>query len=99
MPEWMATRILALLLGLSGGFAAHAFLAKVTGDVLTPYRTNHKPFSSDTSPCRRTVFRFALLAFPNLRAREAKLRRHVPVRPHMRRTRRRRPRAAPPRLR
>jgi hypothetical protein len=23
MPEWMATRILALLLGLSGGFAAH----------------------------------------------------------------------------
>jgi hypothetical protein len=23
MPEWMATRILALLLGLSGGFATH----------------------------------------------------------------------------
>jgi hypothetical protein len=23
MPEWMATRILALLLGLSGGFAVH----------------------------------------------------------------------------
>src|SRR5262245_34789519 len=23
MPEWMATRLLALLLGLSGGFAAH----------------------------------------------------------------------------
>ena len=23
MPEWMATRMLAFLLGLSGGFAAH----------------------------------------------------------------------------
>jgi hypothetical protein len=23
MPDWMATRILAFLLGLSGGFAAH----------------------------------------------------------------------------
>jgi hypothetical protein len=34
MPEWMATRILALLLGLSGGFRAHYTLV---------YRRGNKP--------------------------------------------------------
>jgi hypothetical protein len=42
-------------------------------------------------------FTFALLAFPNRRAREPGLRRHGRVRRHMRRTMRRQPRAAPPR--
>jgi hypothetical protein len=43
-------------------------------------------------------FTFALLAFPNRRAREPGLLRHGRVRQHRRRTMRRQPRAAPPRL-
>jgi hypothetical protein len=42
-------------------------------------------------------FKFALLAFPNLGAREPGPRRHGRVRRHKRRTMRRQPRAAPPR--
>jgi hypothetical protein len=37
MPEWMATRILALLLGLSGGFAAHYTLL-ILGESFTDGR-------------------------------------------------------------
>ena len=43
MPEWMATRILALLLGLSGGFAVHYTLFDPGSDPLTDDESLYRP--------------------------------------------------------
>jgi hypothetical protein len=54
MPEWMATRVLALLLGLSGGFAAHYTLLIPRTHPLTGDDIGHR---TATSPRRRTNVR------------------------------------------